>query len=49
MEFFIHFKMGKQEKNNTQTPLYAITAEGEIIFMIIEAKFSIMMKKKILQ
>ena len=28
------------EKNNTQTPLYAITAEGEIIFMIIKAKFS---------
>jgi len=28
------------DKNNTQTPLYAMTAEGEIIFMIIKAKFS---------
>jgi hypothetical protein len=30
----------KAEKNNTQTPLYTITAEGRIIFLIIKAKFS---------
>jgi hypothetical protein len=38
--FLIIYDKVKAEKNNTQTPLYTITAEGKIIFLIIKAKLS---------
>jgi hypothetical protein len=44
--FLLISEMVQAKKNDTKTPLYVLTAEGEIMFRLIEAKFSINEKEK---
>ena len=44
--FLLISEMVQAEKNDMKTPLYVLTAEGEIMFRLIEAKFSIDEKEK---
>ena len=45
-EFLLISEMVLAKKNDTKTPLYVLTVEGEIMVRIIEAKFSINEKEK---
>jgi hypothetical protein len=44
--FLLVAEMIQAEKNDTKTPLYVLTAEGEIMFRLIQAKFSTHEKEK---